>query len=94
MFIWVDSEFKDVYTIDNKLTWQEQREDIITKLLPPLYRLVNKKYDVSNKALLDMLRGRWRSRHRMSNIESQGEEQLKTNKRRVAKNSRLQDVSI
>jgi hypothetical protein len=62
-------------------------------LLPPLYNLVNKKYDVSNSDLLDMLYGRWRSRHRVKNIETQGQEQVKKNKRRVAKNTRTQDVS-
>jgi hypothetical protein len=62
-------------------------------LLPPLYNLVNKKYDVSNSDLLDMLYRRWRSRHRVKNIETQGQEQVKKNKRRVAKNTRTQDVS-
>jgi hypothetical protein len=62
-------------------------------LLPPLYNLVNKKYDVSNSDLLDMLYGRWRSRHRVKNIETQGQEQVKKNKRRVVKNTRTQDVS-
>lgn len=41
-----------------------------------------------------MLYGRWRSRHRVKNIESQGEEKVKNNKRRVAKNTRMQDVNI
>jgi hypothetical protein len=63
-------------------------------LIPPLYKLVNKKYDVTNVELLSMLYGRWRSRHRVKNIESQGEKQVKYNKRRVAKNARMQDVNI
>jgi len=58
-----------------------------------LYKLVNKKYDASNQDILNMLYGRWRSRHRVKNIESQGQEQVKNNKRRVAKNTRMQDVS-
>lgn len=78
--------------IDDKLTWADQKEDIITKLIPPLYKLVNKKYDVSNNQLLAMLYGRWRSRHRVKQIETHGQEQVKLNKRRVAKNSRTQDV--
>jgi hypothetical protein len=41
-----------------------------------------------------MLYRRWRSRHRVKNIESQGEKQVKYNKRRVAKNTRTQDVNI
>jgi hypothetical protein len=41
-----------------------------------------------------MLYGRWRSRHRVKNIESQGEEKVKYNKRRVAKNARKLDVNI
>jgi len=80
--------------IDDKLTWAEQKEDIITKLISPLYKLVNKKYDVTNGKLLSMLYGRWRSRHRLKNIENQGEKQLKNNKRRVAKNTRRQAVNI
>lgn len=58
-----------------------------------MYKLVNKKYDVSNQDILNMLYGRWRSRHRVKNIESQGQEQVKNNKRRVAKNTRMQEVS-
>jgi hypothetical protein len=80
--------------IDNKLTWAEQKNDIVTKLIPPLYKLVNKKYDVSNNDLLTMLRARWRSRHRVHNIEIQGKEKVKKNKRRVSKNTRVQDVNI
>jgi len=91
----VDSELSEVYKIDNKLTWSDQKNDIITKLLPPLYKLVNKKYKnkVTNANLLDMLYGRWRSRHRVNNIEIQGDDQIKQNKRRVAKNTRMQTVS-
>ena len=62
------------------------------KLLPPLYKLVNKRYKVSNNDLLKMLYGRWRSRHRINNIETQGEERVKQNKRRVVKNTRLVEV--
>lgn len=92
-FIWVDSELKDVYQIDYERTWAEQKQDIITKLLPPLYKLVNKKYDVSNSDLMNMLKVRWRSRHRTSNIKKQGEDRIKQDKRRAKKNSRMQDVS-
>ena len=80
--------------IDEKLTWLEQKSDIVTKLIPPLYKLVNKKYDVTNNDLLKMLYGRWRSRHRAHNIEMQGEEEVKRNKRRVSKNTRMKDVNI
>ena len=95
VFIWVDSELSEVYKIDDKLTWSDQKNDIITKLLPPLYKLVNKKYKnkFSNVDLLKMLYGRWRSRHRVNNIEIQGDDQVKKNKRRVAKNTRMQAVS-
>ena len=41
-----------------------------------------------------MLYGHWRSRHRAKNIESQGEEKVKSNTRRVAKNARKQEVNI
>lgn len=91
----MDSELRDVYQIDDKLTWSDQKNDIITKLLPPLYKLVSKKYKkISNVDLLKMLYGRWRSRHRIHNIEIQGEEQVKRNKRRTSKNTRMQDVNI
>jgi hypothetical protein len=93
VYIWVDSELKDVYEIDYESTWANQRENIITKLLPPLYKLVNRKYDVSNSDLLKMLRGRWHSRHRVHKIKMQGDDKVKQNKRRTKKNSRMQDVS-
>ena len=94
MFLWIDSELKDIYKIDEEQTWAEQKENIITKLLPPLYKLVNKKYSVTNAKLLKMLYGRWRSRHRVNNIKNQGEEKVKQNKRRARKNSRMQQVNI
>ena len=49
-------------------TWAEQKDEIVTKLLPALRKLVDKRYKVTNKELLDMLYGRWRSRHREYNI--------------------------
>jgi hypothetical protein len=94
VFLWIDSELKDIYKIDEEQTWAEQKEKIITKLLPPLYKLVNKKYSVTNAKLLKMLYGRWRSRHRVNNIKNQGEEKVKQNKRRARKNSRMQQVNI
>jgi hypothetical protein len=91
----VDSELREIYKIDDKLTWSDQKNDIITKLLPPLYKLINQKYKnkVSNANLLDMLYGRWRSRYRVNNIGIQGDDQVKQNKRRVSKNTRMQMVS-
>ena len=89
----MDSELKNIYQIDEKLTWIEQKEEIITKLLPPLYKLVNKKYNVTNNKLLMMLYKRWRSRHRVHNIRMKGEDKMKQEKRRVRKNTRMQDVS-
>jgi hypothetical protein len=73
----VDSELKEVYKIDDTLTWADQRDNIVAKLLPPLYKFVNKKYDISNNDLLKMLYGRWRFRHRINNIKNQGKEQVK-----------------
>ena len=93
VFIWVDSELKNIYEIDSERTWLEQKETIITKLLPPLYKLVNKKYNVSNSDILKMLHGRWRSRHRVSNIKKQEDDKVKMNRRRLKKNSRTMDVS-
>jgi hypothetical protein len=89
----MDLELKEVYKIDDMLTWADQIDDIVTKLLPPLYKLVNKKYDVSNNDLLKMLYGRWRSRHCVNNIKNQGEEQVKRNNRRIGKNTKMQDVN-
>ena len=89
----MDSELKDIYRIDEKLTWAEQKEEIVTKLLPPLYKIVNKKYNITNDKLLKMLYGRWRSRHRVNNLKNQGEERVKLNKRRAKKNSRMQAIS-
>ncbi|CAG8537333.1 5572_t:CDS:2, partial [Gigaspora rosea] len=77
----------DIYYIDEKLTWTDQKNDIITKLLPALCKEVNKKYNVSQQELLKMLYGRWRARHREFNIRKQGDEQVERNRRRKAKNS-------
>ncbi|GET03763.1 hypothetical protein GLOIN_2v1485488 [Rhizophagus clarus] len=91
VYIWVDSELRDTYKIDEERTWVEQKENIVTKLLPPLYKLMNKKYNITNGKLLKILYGRWRSRHRVNNIKNQGEERIKQDKRRAKKNSRMQD---
>lgn len=40
-----------------------------------------------------MLHGRWRSRHRVSNIKKQGEDRIEKDRRRANKNSRVADVS-
>ncbi|RIB16741.1 hypothetical protein C2G38_2189092 [Gigaspora rosea] len=87
VFIWCDSALKDIYYIDEKLTWVDQKNDIITKLLPALCKKVNKKYNVSQQELLKMLYGRWRACHREFNIRKQGDEQVERNRRRKAKNS-------
>ncbi|PKB94872.1 hypothetical protein RhiirA5_437873, partial [Rhizophagus irregularis] len=91
VFIWIDSDLKDVFEIDVKITWAEQKDNIVTKLLPALHKLVDKRYKVTNKELLDMLYRRWRSCHREYNIRIQGEEKIKSNKRRTTKNSKMQD---
>ncbi|CAB4417095.1 unnamed protein product [Rhizophagus irregularis] len=91
VFIWIDSDLKDVFEIDVKITWAEQKDNIVTKLLPALRKLVDKRYKVTNKELLDMLYERWHSRNREYNIRIQGEEKIKSNKRRIAKNSKMQD---
>ncbi|KAF0504536.1 hypothetical protein F8M41_019513 [Gigaspora margarita] len=88
----VDSALKDTYCIDEKLTWADQKNDIITKLLPVLCKKVDKKYNVSQQELLKMLYGRWRARHREFNIRKQGDEQFERNKRRKAKNSMAKDL--
>ena len=67
--------------------WKKQKEEIVTKLLLLLYELVNKKYDISNSDLLKMFYRHWCSRHQAYNIEVQGKEQVKQNKKRVAKNT-------
>jgi hypothetical protein len=89
----VNSELKEVYKIDDTLTWTDQRNDIVIKLLPLFCKLVNKKYDVSNNDLLKMLYGRWRSCHHINNIKNQEEEQMKQNNRRIGKNTKMQDVN-
>jgi hypothetical protein len=93
VFLWVDSELKEVYEIDCERTWADQKDEVVTKLLPPLHKIMNKKYDVSRSELLQMLHARWRSRHRVNNIKMKGDDRIKQEKRRAKKNSRMQDVS-
>jgi hypothetical protein len=82
-----------MYEINNEHTWAKQKECIITKLLPPSYKLVNKKYNVSNSDLLKMLYGHWHLCHHIHNIKMQGEEKTNQNNRRVKKNARMQNVN-
>ncbi|GET57092.1 hypothetical protein GLOIN_2v1847667 [Rhizophagus irregularis DAOM 181602=DAOM 197198] len=42
VFICVDSELKNIYEIDSERMWLEQKETIIIKLLPPLYKYPEK----------------------------------------------------
>ncbi|RIB24223.1 hypothetical protein C2G38_2032050 [Gigaspora rosea] len=91
VFIWCDSALKDIYYIDEKLTWADQKNDIITKLLPALCKKVNKKYNVLQQELLKMLYGRWRAHHCEFNIRKQGDKQVERNRRRKAKNSMVKD---
>ena len=58
VFILVDSQLKNMYEIDIKRTWAEQRQDIIEKLLPPLFEIMDKRYNILNSVLLKMLYGR------------------------------------
>ncbi|CAG8835134.1 34128_t:CDS:2, partial [Gigaspora margarita] len=71
VFIWCDSALKNIYCIDEKLTWADQKNDIITKLLSALCKKVDKKYNVSQQELLKMLYGRWRACYREFNIRKQ-----------------------
>ncbi|CAG8496699.1 4633_t:CDS:2, partial [Racocetra fulgida] len=87
IFIWCDSDLKDIYCIDEKITWVDQKSAIMTQLLPALCKKVDKKYNVSQQELLKMLYGRWRARHHEYNIKKQGDEQYEKNRRRKAKNS-------
>ena len=79
----MNSELRELYKLDDKLIWSDQKNDIITKLLPLLYKLVNKKYKnkFSNIDLLKMLYGHWHSRHWVNNIEIQGDDQVKKQKK-------------
>ncbi|KAF0419878.1 hypothetical protein F8M41_007124 [Gigaspora margarita] len=92
--IWYDSALKDIYCIDKKLIWADQKNDIIIKLLSALCNKVDKKYNISQQELLKMLHRRWHARHREFNIRKQDNKQVERNKRRKAKNSMYQQSDL
>ena len=55
MFVLVNSDLHSIYQIKRELTWKGQKDDILTKLLSPLRRKINKKYKVTFTNILQML---------------------------------------
>ena len=93
MFIIANSELYSIYQIRKELTWEAQKNDILTKLLPPLKRKINKKYKVAGAEIVQMLQWRHRSQHHEYNIETKGEDFVKKNSRRATKNTAMSNVS-
>ncbi|PKK65110.1 hypothetical protein RhiirC2_786602 [Rhizophagus irregularis] len=48
VFIWVDSDLKDIFEIDIKITWAEQKDEIVTKLLLALRKLIQGEEKIKN----------------------------------------------
>jgi methionine synthase I (cobalamin-dependent) len=93
VFIIANSELYSIYQIRKELTWEAQKNDILMKLLPPLKRKINKKYKVAGAEIVQMLQRRYRSQHHEYNIETKGEDFVKKNSRRAAKNTAMSNVS-
>ncbi|RHZ87758.1 hypothetical protein Glove_30g153 [Diversispora epigaea] len=89
VFLVVDSEMNTVYQINDRLTWAAQKHDVITKLLPPLKRKINKKYKVTGAEIIKMLQRCHRSRHRVNNIGNQGPRAVINDSRRKLKNTAM-----
>ena len=93
MFIVANSDLYSIYQIRKELTWKVQKNDILTKLLPPLRRKINKKYKVASADIVQMLQRRHRSQHHEYNNETKGEDFVKKNSRRTTKNTAMSNVS-
>lgn len=65
----------------------EQRDDIITKLLPKLSKIINEKYMISDTEIREMLYSRWRTNHRQWRVKVKGNEKM--NLRRMKKNTQM-----
>jgi hypothetical protein len=70
----------------------EQRDFIITKLLPRLSKIMNKKYTVSDTDLLEMIHTRWETRHRIHRTIVKGNRKIEL--RRLRKNTDMQKVGF
>ncbi|CAG8678351.1 8522_t:CDS:2, partial [Dentiscutata erythropus] len=84
-----NSDLYSIYQIQKELTWEVQKNDILTKLLPPLKRKINKKYKVTSADIVQMLQRCHRSQHHEYNIETKGEDFVKRNSRRATKNTAM-----
>jgi hypothetical protein len=93
VFIVANSDLYSIYQIRKELTWEVQKNDILTKLLPPLRRKINKKYKVTSADIVQMLQRRHRSQHHEYNIETKGEDFVKKKSRRATKNTAMSNVS-
>jgi hypothetical protein len=85
-----ESKYKYKYPIKKELTWIEQKDFVITKILPKISKIINDKYKVSNYEIMEMLRMRWRSRHNTWQIEQRGDK--KREDRRKKKNNEMLKV--
>lgn len=86
------SKYESRYPIKPECTWVEQRDFIITKLLPRLSKILNKKYTVSDTDLLEMIHVRWETRHRVHRTIVKGNR--KKELRRMKKNTDMQKVGF
>ncbi|RHZ64745.1 hypothetical protein Glove_320g74 [Diversispora epigaea] len=89
VFIITNSDLYSIYQIRKELTWEVQKNDILTKLLPPLRKKINKKYKVAFADIVQMLQRRHRSQHYEYNIKIKGEDFVKKNSRRLTKNTAM-----
>ncbi|RHZ85234.1 hypothetical protein Glove_69g37 [Diversispora epigaea] len=88
LFLIYNFKYKTKYLIKPELTWVEQRDFIITKLLPRLNKIMNKKYIVLDTDLLEMIHTRWETRHRIHRTIVK--ENRKIELRRLRKNTDMQ----
>ena len=69
-----------------------QRDNIVVKILPPITKKINKKYNVAMNQIREMLYMNWRTRNREWRLKMNGDEER--DKRRKRKNANMQTVSI
>jgi Mg-chelatase subunit ChlI len=86
------SKYKKIFEIKAELTWLEQRDDVITKILPKLTKEINKKYKVASVEIKDMLKMNLKMRRREWRLKVLGK--TKQNRRRMNKNAYMKTVRL
>jgi hypothetical protein len=80
--------------IDEAQTWEEQKDELIKKVVPRLTRRLRNRFNVSMQDVVEMIKARHKTRHRQSTIKDRGPQAQVRESRRMKKNTWLNEVSL